>query len=98
MPITARDIEQQVITYVSYHYSEFDLTLNQTAERLGFSARTLQRCLMSCDNRWSSILNNARAEAGHKLLTTTDKSIGDIANQVGYLTVAAFRKHYKNKY
>lgn len=98
MPITAKDIENQVIAYVSYHYSEMDLTLDKTAERLGYSTRTLQRCLHACGNRWLAILNTARAEAGHKLLVSTDKSIISIANEVGYLTPAAFRKHYANRY
>jgi|SRR3954451_38224 len=98
MPLTAIDIERKMILYANAYYDDPGVSLHDASRQLGISERTIQRCLDACKNNWPSILTAVRMQEAHKLLTTTDQPIDAIAVEVGYLTTATFRKHFRHKY
>lgn len=60
------------------------LSIEQASEVANTSVRTLQRRLSKEQTMYSSIVEQARAQSAGDLLTTTDASIGEIAQHLGY--------------
>ncbi|MDS9470258.1 helix-turn-helix domain-containing protein [Paracoccus sp. MBLB3053] len=59
-------------------------SINQTAEIIGMSSRTLQRKLRSLGQTYTGILAGTRIEQASKLLSDSDIKIVDIALALGY--------------
>jgi transcriptional regulator GlxA family with amidase domain len=98
MTINADDIERMVSDCIKREYSDPYLTLEQVAKEIGYSSRTIQRCLAACETNWPSMLMTERVQQAHKLLISSDLGIDEIAEAVGYKTPTTLRIHYKQKY
>lgn len=88
---------QKAVAYVQEHYA--DLTEEETAVACGVSPSYLSRCFKkSMKISFSAYVTRVRLKASEGLLLTSDESITDIAQTVGFSTsayfIARFREHY----
>ena len=70
-------------------------TLDQAANKIGLSARSLRRHLQSCGTTYQSILNDAREALAMKLLRETDEPVSAIAYEVGFENPSHFGRAFK---
>ena len=73
---------------------ERDLTLTRLADRLGVSARTLQRRLRAAGVTHRGLVRDVRQELATRSLAT-QSSQGQIARSLGYSGAGAFQRAYK---
>lgn len=71
------------------------LSLEETAARLGVSPRTLKRRLAGEGTDFSTLVDVARRERALLLLRGADRSMEEIAEQVGYSDVANFTRAFR---
>jgi AraC-like DNA-binding protein len=77
-------------------YADDDwLTLEQTADVLGTSLRTIQRDLSAEGTTFSEILEESRAESAASLLVETDASLSEIARRLGYSNLSNFNRAFR---
>lgn len=92
---TERD--QEIVDYVRQHYADHDLTVASISEHFGLSASYLSRLFKQATGMAPlDYIHQLRVHRAKELIVTTDHSIKDIAEMVGYwnaLTMTrAFRK------
>lgn len=94
----ARRYVEETVAYLEKHYSE-PLKSADLAARLGISRSYLARLMQEySDLSVMEWLRNIRLEHGHEMLLSTDKSITEIARNVGYRDPAAFSKYFRDRY
>lgn len=71
-------------------------TLNQIADQLKISERTLQRHLAIEGTTFQIILSETRKDKAEKLLKQNILSIQEISNLLGYADVSHFSRAFKN--
>ena len=71
-------------------------TIDEMAERLHISARTLRRRLKERDTSYRELLDEIRLELAQQYLRDTQLSIDQIAALVGFEETTSFRKAYKS--
>jgi AraC-like DNA-binding protein len=69
--------------------------VEQAAEIMGTSARTLQRALSGAGVTYSKLVEYARFEAAAEMLTNPNLKIIDIANNVGYRDPSHFSRAFR---
>ncbi|ABC31326.1 AraC-type DNA-binding domain-containing protein [Hahella chejuensis KCTC 2396] len=69
---------------------------DMVAERLGVTARTLQRRLSEYHSSYQLLLDEVRLEMAQDMLTHSDVPIPDIARQLGFAEVRSFHRSFKN--
>lgn len=67
-------------------------TLKEEAERLGMSARTLQRRLTEAGTSMQEIIDDSRKEMAQTLLMETSLSLSEISFRLGFSAPAAFTR------
>jgi AraC family L-rhamnose operon transcriptional activator RhaR len=88
----------EVVNYVNKNYSE-DVTLEALSKKMNFSLSYLSIVFKrQMAMTFSEYLRKVRIEAGCRLLIDSNKSIWEIAGDVGYNDVRSFRTHFKNRY
>ena len=88
---------QNTITYILAHYS--DLSEEMCARELGVSSAYLSRVFKKgMKTSFTSYLNDVRLKEAEKRLLSGDESMTEIAEQVGFSTVAYFIASFKKKY
>lgn len=70
-------------------------SLEETARRVHFSARTLKRQLAAHDTSYSELVDDARRTRALDLLRCDELSMDDIAERLGYTDVANFRRAFR---
>ncbi len=70
-------------------------TLDNIADRLSMSKRTLQRQLKAANISYQLILDKTRLDLSNHYLSATDISVKEIAYLIGYLDTNAFQRAYK---
>jgi AraC-like DNA-binding protein len=87
---------QKVVRYIEDNY-HFDLSLDQCAQICGLSSHYLSKLFKkTMDVSFIEYLTKIRIERSIELLRTTDLSVSDIAERVGYQTknfIRVFKKH-----
>lgn len=73
-------------------------TMEEMADRLGISARTLQRKLETEGTSYSRIYTELRITMAEKLLRRTDMSLSEISYLSGFNDSAYFCREFKKKY
>jgi AraC-like DNA-binding protein len=68
------------------------------AQRLGMSARTLQRRIAASGTTFSRILEEIRFELAASMLAHSDLSIGEIAYRLGYSEIASFTHAFSRRF
>ena len=71
------------------------LSLPEAATRLGVSPRTLKRRLADEGTDFSTLVDEQRRERALLLLRASDRSMEDVAEQVGYSDVANFTRAFR---
>lgn len=66
------------------HASNFNLTREEAARKLGMSSRTLARHLQQSGYNWRELIAELRIEKAKQLLLDENLSILDVAEQVGF--------------
>ena len=85
----------EILEYIEHNYSDA-LTLSTLSERFSLSESYISRLFKNeLGIKPSEYINNARISAAETLLLTTDKSIAEIAERVGYSDVYYFSKTFK---
>ena len=70
-------------------------SLEQVAESLNMTGRTLQRKLQEEDTRFSELLQNVRCERAQEYLMDNQRRIEAIADALGFMDAAAFSHAFK---
>jgi len=86
----ATSVRAIVRSYLNDGYPD----INQIADTVGYSARTLQRRLRECDTNFTQIVQQCRIELARDLLHDSDMRIIDVANAVGYDDPAHFSRAF----
>ncbi|NLK93689.1 MAG: AraC family transcriptional regulator [Clostridiales bacterium] len=89
---------KNIINYINNHINE-DMTIEDISNEVNFSQYHFMKFFkkhigMTCID----FINNTRLEKASILLNTTDKSIMDIALEVGFNNISYFNKLFKQKY
>ncbi len=91
------ELIQKAVSYVRTHYA--DLTEEETALACGVSPPYLSRCFKkSMKTSFSAYVTEVRLRESERLLLTTDESVTDIAQTVGFSTSAYFIARFRERY
>jgi AraC-like DNA-binding protein len=71
------------------------LGIEQAAEVVGTSVRTMQRRLSAEDTSYSNVLEGTRSEGAANLLENTDATLAEIALQLGYKRQGNFTRAFR---
>lgn len=87
---------EQVLDFITYHYME-ELTVNEVAERMGYSVCSFCRIVKKEFGRsFHVLLNEERIKKACALLYDTDLPIGEIAREVGFSEAKTFCRVFKS--
>ena len=82
--------------YINENYTDCSFSISQIADELNFSRQYLSDFFKkNTGGNLMTYLTNLRIEHSKNLLETTDLSVLQIANAVGYIDDAGFRKAFK---
>ena len=88
-------LERRVRQQIAQALSEAPPTLAQVADRLGLSARTLQRRLAERGRAYQDLVDAARADLARRLLRDTDYPLAEIAFLTGFAEQSTFTRAFK---
>ena len=84
----------EVVSYLYHNYAR-DLLPQHTAARFGLSVKELNTLLLyQVERDFSDFLNFLRINRACALLKTTEKSVTDVAFEVGYNTLKTFSRNF----
>lgn len=83
-----------VLLYITEHIGE-DLRIEQVAHLCGFSVRNLSRLMLASGIRFSNYLNYQRITRAIELFADGDKTMQQIAYEVGFNTPNNFNRVFK---
>lgn len=84
----------EIVRYIYRYYNE-DLTAHDTAARFGMSVQELNRILMyQLERNFEEYLNFVRVNRACELLTSTKRSVMDIALEVGYNNAKTLTRNF----
>lgn len=93
------DFYRRFCEIVETEMSNQDLTVDNIAQRMGLGRTQFYRKIKALTNYSPvELLRNMRLAKARTLLTATDKSVSEIAYEVGFSTPAYFGKCYKDRY
>ena len=89
----------RVLDILNEEYRNPDLSIEQIASRVGLSQSQFCRKVKALTNYTPvELIKRIRVEMGQQLLTTTDKTIAEVAYEVGFSDPNYFSKCYKQIY
>lgn len=92
--IEEKKLAYQLVEYISRNYQE-EIQAFETSEKFGISIEEMNRHLMmQVECNFSDFVNRLRIDKSCEMLLDTNKSITDIAIEVGYGTVKTFRRNF----
>lgn len=90
-------LKQRILNYIQTSYST--ATLTEAASMLGLSPSYFSRLTSkSFGKSFKELLMDERFSMAQELLRSTDLSIGEIINQIGYENSSYFHKEFKARY
>ncbi len=92
-----QDFEYRVISYIMLHHPE-SFNSQQLASKLNISTRGLQKRLSKYGGSFSHLATLARRELTKAYLIQEQQSIDFTAEQLGFQTLAGFRRFFKNEF
>lgn len=93
------DFYNRFLAIVDECMADPELTVDNIARRMGLGRTQFYRKIKSLTNYSPvELLRNMRLAKARTLLTSTDKSVAEIAYEVGFSTPAYFGKCYKDRY
>ncbi len=92
--IEEKKLAYQLVEYISQNYQD-EIQALETSDKFGISIEEMNRHLMmQVECNFSDFVNRLRIDKSCEMLLDTDKSITDIAIEVGYSTVKTFRRNF----
>ncbi|WP_430335782.1 AraC family transcriptional regulator [Rhodococcus sp. ACT016] len=73
-------------------------TATRIARSLGMDQRTLNRRLSQSGETYSSIVNSVRMELARRYITRGDRSLTDIAGELGFSDLSAFSRWFRQQF
>lgn len=95
---SAATIEQRVRRSLDVMLPLGRATLEQVAENLGMTARTLQRLLEKERRSFGAVLGAVRRERAIDYLTHSSHPLGEVARLVGYSTPSSFNRWFYSEF
>ncbi len=92
-----QDFEYRVISYIMLHHPE-SFNSQQLASKLNISTRGLQKRLSKYGGSFSHLATLARRELTKVYLTQEHQSVDFTAEQLGFQTIAGFRRFFKSEF
>ena len=93
--INQSDFLQQVREYLTTHLASNKVTINDVATAFGMSPRTVQNRLTEFGYGYRALLEQIRQEQAEHYLSTTDLSLNDIADLLGYSEQSPFQNAFR---
>jgi transcriptional regulator GlxA family with amidase domain len=91
----AAQLAGRLLTYIHQHVADSDLGFNQVARAAGMSRASLGRVFPKLFGRtFAKYLAEARVVKACTLLSDTDKSVAEIANETGFGSVSNFNRRF----
>lgn len=96
---TEDEFYERFLNVFEKNISDSSLSVDTVASELGFERSQLYRKIKSITNYSPvELMRNIRLKRARTLLTSTDKTISEIAYEVGFATPAYFTKCYRDMY
>lgn len=93
--ITGEKMIAEIIKYVGENYSDYSLTLESVAKRFGVDPKNLSKQFKKHSHiTFHKYLTEIKIEEAKRLLITTDMSIEQIYNKVGYVSRTTFMRAF----
>ncbi|MDX1695245.1 MAG: AraC family transcriptional regulator [Ketobacteraceae bacterium] len=89
-----KTVAQQIHEILFFSRRNFP-QLEEMADKINMSPRTMRRRLQESETSYKKILENVRLELANRYLSTTRRSIGEIAELLGYADQNSFSYAYK---
>ena len=97
--LRGKAMQQQLIDYISLHYLEFNLSIEQVADLFRVSRQTINALTKSAVRlTYSDYVTKLRFDRACALLKDPDMQIQTIAQQVGYVDARSFIRKFKSYY
>ncbi|MEO9843574.1 MAG: AraC family transcriptional regulator ligand-binding domain-containing protein [Roseobacter sp.] len=94
-PPAPQTLEDMVADFIAKHMTRMPPSIEETAEALGMSARTLARRLARNGTSYRTVRDNLRLSAAKDMLTKTQTSLAEITYLLGYSDQSAFGAAFK---
>lgn len=92
-------LQQQLLDYVNRHYLQFDIAVEQVADRFQVSRQTVNAMMKSAVKlTYSEYVTKLRFERACALLQDPTVKVQDVAQQVGYVDARSFIRKFKGYY
>lgn len=87
---------QDIVLFINNHYSEYDLSLIKVSQEFGLSEVYLSQFFKEqTGENFSNYVEKTRMDKARNFLSTTQLSINEISNKVGYNSVNTFCRAFK---
>lgn len=89
----------EVIEYIHTHYKENSLSLDSISAAFGVSTNTLYRLVKrETHMTYREYVVKLRIDVAKRLLLRQDRTVTEVASQVGYVNLSHFIKSFKGAY
>lgn len=93
------ELIESVLSYITEHYAQSDISVNYLADRFSISPNYLSKLFKEYTfSNFVDYLIEVRMKAAHRLLLETPMKLNDIAEQVGYTNFSSFLRNFKKYY
>lgn len=92
----AQSLEKEILDYIEQNYSNQQLSITSITEHFRISAPTLQKRMNACVGKtFSAYVEELRMNKARKLLLSTELTIQEISESIGYTNTNSFYKAYR---
>ena len=89
---------ERTLAFIEQHYTSQSLTIQQTADALGFSDSKLSRLISEkYPDGFRALVHELRIKEGKRLLRQSEMNIGEIAYELGYAVPSHFNREFKKR-
>lgn len=93
--VCGETLNSRMLKYLQEHYSDPNFSLQQMSDDFKLTPLTLSRQFLEFNGQTpSDYMTNFRIETAKMLLTTTNRSVNQIATEVGYYNVNSFIRRF----
>ena len=94
---TEEGLAAQVVRYIDENYNDYSLSLEHLAKQFGVDEKNISRYIKKYTGiTFHKYLTEFRIEEAKKLLITTDMSVEQIYNKVGYVSRTTFMRAFNS--
>lgn len=92
----AQNLEKDILDYIEQNYNNQQLSITSVTEHFRISAPTLQKRMNACVGKtFSAYVEELRMNKARKALLTTELTIQEISESIGYTNTNSFYKAYR---